>query len=297
MSVCRQLGYSKQAYYQWCQKDRRRCDENQMVKEQVLLLRRQMPRLGTRKLHYLLKDFYDQNRIRIGRDKLFCLLDEEGLLIKRKKRYVKTTDSKHWMRKYPDLRKELCVERPEQLWVSDITYLPVIEGHSYLHLVTDAYSKKIMGYVVSEDLSADHTAEALRKALSERQYTDRLMHHSDRGLQYCSSKYTGLLKVNEVSISMTEDGSPYDNAVAERVNGILKEEFGLYEELENIKVTRQMVAQAVKVYNGLRPHLSNHLLTPDQMHQQSTIKPKRWSKKSTKINANSCAYLSSHSIY
>lgn len=256
-----------------------------------------MPRLGTRKLHHLLQDFYVENEIRMGRDKLFALLGEEGLLIKRKKRYVKTTESKHWMRKYPDLRKEMSVDRPEQLWVSDITYLPVVEGHSYLHLVTDAYSKKIMGYAVSEDLSGDHTAEALRKALSVRQYKNSLMHHSDRGLQYCSSKYTGMLKSNEVAISMTEDGNPYDNAVAERVNGILKEEFGLYEAMETVKATRQMVEQAVKIYNGLRPHLSNHLLTPDQMHQQSTIKPKRWHKKSTKTNAGSCTFLSSSSIY
>jgi transposase InsO family protein len=246
-----------------------------VVKQQVLSLRRQMPRLGTRKLHYLLCD----QQCSIGRDALFDLLRAEGLLVKKKRRYHRTTDSRHWLRRYPNLIQQLEVSKPEQLWVADITYLNLERGHCYLHLVSDAYSKQIMGYRVTESLEASHSVEALKMALAGRRSKDNLIHHSDRGLQYCSAAYTGVLKHRQIQISMTQDGSPYDNAIAERINGILKDEYGLDDTFEDISQVHKAVNQAIWSYNEQRPHLSNHYLTPRQMHQQNTLKPRKWNKK------------------
>jgi len=215
----------------------------------------------------------------MGRDKLFELLRKESLLVVRKRKYIKTTDSRGWMRQYPDLANGLELERPEQLWVADITYLSTRQGYCYLHLLTDAYSKKIMGYELSNHLGARATLQALRAALGERRYRGSLMHHSDRGLQYCSKEYTQLLKGNGVAISMTQTGSPYDNAIAERVNGILKQELGLDEAFETIYEAKKQVDQAIILYNRYRPHLSNSLLTPEQMHQQKRLKPRSWKRK------------------
>jgi transposase InsO family protein len=250
------------------------------VKEKVLSLRRSMPRLGTRKLHYLLRENLPAHQI--GRDALFKLLREEDLLVKRKRRFQKTTDSRHWMRKYPDLRREMEVQRPEELWVADITYLSLREGFCYLHLVSDAYSKKIIGYRVSKTLEAQHSVEALNMALDQRRSKDPLIHHSDRGLQYCSSAYTGLLQQHHIQISMTQDGSPYDNSVAERINGILKDEFGLDEIFDDITQVEKEVKESVAIYNKQRPHLSNHYLTPEKMHRQTKLKPKKWKKKTAR---------------
>jgi transposase InsO family protein len=183
------------------------------------------------------------------------------------------------MHKYPDLIKGIRLVRPEQLWVADITYVAIESGFVYLHLVTDAYSKKIVGYCVSNNLSATGTMEALKMALLCRKYNHPLIHHSDRGLQYCSSGYVNLLIKNEVSISMTQDGSPYDNAVAERVNGILKDEFGLDGVLTNINEVQKQTRQAIGSYNNKRPHLSCNMLTPQQMHDQCTVKIKTWENK------------------
>ena len=242
-------------------------------------IRHEMPRLGTRKLYHLLKESFLQDGISIGRDRLFDLLRKEGLLIVKKKKYTKTTDSKHWMRKYPNLIKELQLSHPEQLWVADITYLSMRNQYRYLHLITDAYSKQIMGYNVSETLAANETLKALQMALKNRKYQTRLIHHSDRGLQYCSAAYTKTLQQGSIVISMTEDGSPYDNAIAERVNGILKDEYGLDEIFEDQSQLQIQVKQSINSYNNKRPHESNHLLTPHQMHQQDKLKPKAWHKK------------------
>jgi transposase InsO family protein len=183
------------------------------------------------------------------------------------------------MRKYPNIVKGLQVKRPEQVWVADITYLDVGQDHCFLHLVTDAYSRKIVGYKVSNDLSGVHTLMALQTAIKNRQYDKPLIHHSDRGLQYCSSAYVNQLQSNQISISMTEDGSPYDNAIAERVNGILKDEFGLDEPFEDIAQAELQTRQAIKLYNQARPHMSCSMLTPDKMHKQLCMKSKNWHKK------------------
>jgi transposase InsO family protein len=274
---CQLFGYSKQAYYKTRNRSIDRADENSHIKQAVLELRAQMPRLGTRKLKFIM----DQSGTVVGRDRLFDLLRKEGLLIRKRRKYTVTTNSKHWMFKYPDLRKELEVHRPEQLWVADITYLDTIETNSYLHLITDAYSKKVMGYELCDNMEAASTLKALKMAIARRQYPKaELMHHSDRGLQYCSRIYTEHLKKNGITISMTENGDPYENAVAERINGILKDEFGLGERMDDMEQTRKQARQSIETYNTLRPHLSCQLLTPQQMHQQQEIKMKTWKKKS-----------------
>ena len=267
---CGLFGFSKQAYYKH-QAYRESSDSKTLqLRESVLTLRRQMPRLGTRKLYYLLNL---EGNIHIGRDKLFTVLRKEGLLVNKKRKYTLTTNSQHWLRKYPNLVKEINPERPEQLWVADITYIDTLEGNAYLHLVTDAYSKQIMGYELCNNMEASSTLKALKMALNKRKYKgSELIHHSDRGLQYCSKLYTDCLKENGIAISMTENGDPYENAVAERINGILKDEFGLSYKLENIIQAKELTTQSIKIYNKLRPHLSCSMLTPNQMHQQNKIK-------------------------
>lgn len=252
-----------------------------------------MPRLGTRKLYYLLGKEFREEGLSIGRDKLFSILRKENLLVQKKKRYTKTTDSRHWMHKYPDLVKGMVLDRPEQLWVSDITYIAVESGFVYLHLVTDAYSKQIMGYCVSAGMAATSTMGALKMALAQRKYNEPLIHHSDRGLQYCSSGYVNELNKNGISISMTQDGSPYDNAVAERVNGILKDEFGLDSVFADIDEVSKQTRQAISTYNKTRPHLSCAMLTPHQMHDQQTIQVKTWRHKNPRKLTASEDYLSS----
>lgn len=264
-----------------------------MAKQKVLEVRKQLPRLGTRKLYYLLAKDFKKEQIAVGRDKLFSILRSEQLLIGRKKRFTKTTDSRHWMHKYPNLIKGLQPVNPEQIWVADITWLSIKNDYCYLHLITDAYSKKIMGYQVSDNLAAASTIKALEMALRNRKYTTPLIHHSDRGLQYCSAGYTKLLTDNNMNISMTQDGSPYDNAIAERVNGILKDEFGLDDTFQNMEQARNEAKQSIDLYNTLRPHLSNNMLTPTKMHKQNKLKPKAWHKKTTRTFEGSCGFLPS----
>lgn len=248
----------------------------------VELLRREMPRLGTRKLHYLLESFYEEHKIKMGRDALHTLLLDHGLIIQRRKRYVQTTNSRHWLRKYPNLIANLVVTMPCQLWVSDITYINLIEGFCYLSLITDAYSRKIVGHCLYPTLESEGCIRALNMALESKTTNHQHFHHSDRGLQYCSTSYVGILSDAGIEISMTEKGSPYENAIAERVNGILKSELGLNDVFDDYSSAIGMVNNAVAVYNSMRPHASCDFLTPDEAHQQSGALKKRW--KPTKYN-------------
>jgi putative transposase len=283
---CSLFGYTKQAYYKCSTASSYRSIKEQQAKESVLQIRRQLPRVGTRKLHFMLKEQFKTEQIKVGRDKLFTLLGKEGLLIRKRKRYTVTTNSKHWMHKYPNLIKNVVVHRPEQVWVADITYLDTGETNSYLHLITDAYSKQIMGYELCNNMEASATHKALQMAIKNRQYPEEtLIHHSDRGLQYCSQLYVNSLLKNNIAISMTENGDPYENAIAERVNGILKDEFGLGEKLDNLEQALVQTRQSIPRYNNLRPHLSCHYLTPLQTHQQRTINIRKWKKKTSKVEA------------
>ena len=273
------FGISRQAIYQSRNRLTKREQELLKVKHLVVTTRMKMPRLGARKLYYLVKEQLLELNIKLGRDALFDYLRRENLLVFPKKNYFKTTNSKHWMRKYPNIIKGLEINRPEQVWVADITYLQVKKKHYYLHLITDAYSKRIVGFKLSENMQATTTLKALKMAISERVYKEQLIHHSDRGLQYCSSIYTKTLADSNIKVSMTEEYDPYENAVAERINGILKSEFGIDEVFENYELLELQVLQSIALYNQLRPHMSIGLLTPNNAHKQRTVKLKTWKQK------------------
>lgn len=239
-----------------------------------------MPRIGTRKLHYMLTDTLQKHNISIGRNKLFDLLAEYGLLVRRRRRKrINTTDSNHPFRKYPNLIRELQVLRPDHLWVSDITYLSLTDGFCYLSLVTDAYSRKIIGYCLYPTLKKEGPVQALKMAVADRVYRQPLIHHSDRGLQYCCNDYTGLLGQSGISISMTEKGDPYENAIAERINGILKTEFDLDRDFSSFNEAKATVDKAIDVYNHQRPHASCNYLTPAQAHLQQGLLPTKWKRR------------------
>lgn len=243
-----------------------------------------MPRIGTRKLYYLLED---QLRVLgVGRDKLFSILRANHMLIKPKRSYRITTDSRHRFRKHKNLVSDLVPTRPEQIWASDITYLGSNGNHQYLALVTDTYSKKIVGYDVSSSLGAEGAVRALRMGLKHRVYkNNELTHHSDRGFQYCCDGYQAILSRSGVKCSMTESYDPYANAVAERVNGILKQEFYLDKFSIKLASMKQLVSDSVMIYNQQRPHYSCFLKTPEQMHKQSKIRIRTY-KKTNRTRAN-----------
>ena len=240
-----------------------------------------MPKLGGRKLYFLLKDRLSV--LKVGRDKLFRILRANHMLIAPKKRYHITTNSHHRFRKHKNLVSTIVIEKPDTVWVSDITYVGSRVNPSYLALVTDAYSKKIVGYNVSQSLSVDSSLKALEMAVSNREVRNYpLIHHSDRGLQYCSNDYQKLLSDNNISPSMTEKYDPYENAIAERINGILKQEFNIARSIKNFDIKKKLIIDAIDIYNNIRPHLSNHMLTPIQMHSQNKLKRKQY--KSKKLN-------------
>ena len=266
--LCGLLGYSSQAYYQYNYQTEKRTFRYEEFIQQVLAHRRLQPRLGTRKLFELI-------RPEMGRDAFFELLRDSGLLVRRKRYRVRTTFSSHRFRKYPDLRRDLVPERADQLWVSDITYIRVRDDFAYLSLITDAYSRKIIGFELSHDLSTDNCLTALKMALSTRLTDQPLIHHSDRGTQYCSKAYTELLNKKNITISMTQSGNPRDNAIAERVNGILKMEF-LDKKYNNINIAYKAVKDAIYIYNTKRPHSSLDMLTPEKAHQGAGPLRRRW---------------------
>jgi transposase InsO family protein len=255
--------------------------EEVVILKMVEEVRAEMPRLGGKKLYFLLSTPLQAHSINIGRDRLFSLLGEYGLLVRRRKRRKPlTTNSDHPFFKYPNLIRELEVMRPNQLWVSDITYIPSGSGFCYLSLITDAYSRKIVGWCLWQNLKRDGTVQALNMALGDvdRSRAHRLIHHSDRGLQYCSHEYTDLLAMNGITISMTEKGDPYENAIAERVNGILKTEFGLGERFYSYEQAAEQVKSAIDIYNKRRPHASCNYLTPEQAHSLQGKLKSKWKK-------------------
>jgi len=271
------FGVSRQVYYRSKASIKRGQEKASEVVLMVQQIRGQMPRLGTRKLYYLLQDRLRE--LGIGRDRLFSILKANHLLIKPIRSYRKTTDSHHRFHKHKNLVAALVPSQPEQVWVADITYIGSRENQQYLALVTDAYSKKIVGHDVSSSLSAEGAIRALKQGLRNRSYKgNTLIHHSDRGLQYCCDDYQKVLTKQKVKCSMTESYDPYANSVAERVNGILKQEFMLENYLLKLPLMRQLVKNSIEIYNARRPHWSCQMLTPDQMHKQQTIKIKSYKK-------------------
>lgn len=242
-----------------------------------------MPRIGTRKLYYLLLDRL--KTIKIGRDKFFEILRANHLLIRAKRSYHITTDSHHRFRKHKNLILGIPVNRPEEVWVSDITYIGKREKPCYLSLVTDAYSKKIMGYYVADNMDTESSIMALKMAIKSRKDNKApLIHHSDRGIQYCADSYQKVLLKHGILCSMTNNGDPYENAVAERVNGILKQEFIIDSYHADLDIMRKIVKEAIEIYNDQRPHHSNYMLTPRQMHNQSEMKIRTYKRKNSSKN-------------
>lgn len=263
-TICELFGYSRQAYYKSIRKNREDIIEDSVILLHVAQIRKLMPLLGTKKLQYMLSDM----GISVSRDRLFRILRENNLLVKRRKHYSVTTNSKHWMKKYPSLIQGFNFSNPNTLWVSDITYVPIENSYAYLSLVTDACSRKIVGYKLFQTLEAAGTVEALRMAIDGNQEDIYgLIHHFDRGIQYCCKEYVGLLKSNNIRISMTENGDPYENALAERVNGILKDEWINQEKFYTFEQAKERIDQIISIYNNLRPHLSCKMRTPQHVHQ------------------------------
>ena len=234
----------------------------------VLELRRFLPRLGGRKLYLLLKSKFEEQGIKLGRDNFFAYLKSHDLLVPPKRSYIKTTHSKHWMHKSPNLLKDKEVTRPEEVFVSDITYVESHEGVHYLSLVTDACSRKIMGYELSHTMKASDISKALERAVDQRVTSLPLIHHSDRGSQYCSAAYRALLDKHAITSSMTDGYDCYQNALAERINGILKQEFFI-ERCNTFEEMKTLVSESIHIYNHRRPHLSLGMQTPEDVHKKA----------------------------
>lgn len=277
-ATCRLFGVNRQVYYRSISRERSR---QQIATDVVLMveqIRMRMPRLGTRKLYYLLEE--KLRPLGVGRDRLFAIMKANNLQITPKRQYHITTDSHHRFRKHKNLIESLEIKGPEQVWVSDITYIGTRANPMYLSLVTDAYSKRIMGFNVSKSLDASGAVSAMRQALKRRTYPKhQLIHHSDRGLQYCCDAYQERLSKHQVACSMTESYDPYQNAVAERINGILKYEFILGITTGDLILMQKLIDQSVHIYNEERPHLSCSMKTPNEMHKQKTIKIKNYKNK------------------
>ncbi len=244
-----------------------------------------MPRIGTRKLYFLLKGDFQRQGIKIGRDAFFDYLRSEAMLVRPKKNYTKTTNSKHWLRKYPNLMKQVSPSSPEQYFVSDITYIKSRERTHYLSLVTDAYSRKIMGYHLSDDMSAVNVVQAMKMANRNRITEGTLVHHSDRGLQYCSATYQKELSRSKTIPSMTDGYDCYQNALPERINGILKGEF-LINKCNTGSELNQLITESINTYNDVRPHLSLNYKTPNFVHHKNALKlaSRHWSNYLLTVN-------------
>ncbi|WP_318641385.1 IS3 family transposase [Flavobacterium ardleyense] len=271
MFACNLFGVDRQVYYRNIKRKSVKESKAIEVVSMVLYIRKSMPRLGTKKSYHLLKD--QLKPLKIGRDKLFNILRANHLLIQPRRSYHITTNSHHHFRKHKNQVLGLEINRPDQVWVSDITYIGRRENPCYLSIITDAYSKKIMGHYVADNMNTESSALALRMAIKQRKSKQvPLIHHSDRGLQYCAKDYQKILRKNGIVASMTQNSDPYENAVAERINGILKQEFMIDKYNLKLNLMKSLVKESIDTYNELRPHYSNYMLTPNQMHLQNIIK-------------------------
>ena len=274
-SICRLLDYSPQAYHQQQKRVLQKQVNEDLIVQQIHLIRKLQPRCGGRKLFVMLQPFFNQQNIQIGRDAFFDILATNKLLVRKTKRSVHTTNSKHHFRRFPNLAKDFEPLKAHELWVSDITYIPLKNRFAYLFLITDAYSRKIVGFHVSDDMKVSSAVVALKKALQQKPVETIVMHHSDRGIQYCSTEYVNLLQQNHALISMTQSGDPLENAIAERVNGILKTEL-ISAYYNNIDQAALSIGRAIIIYNHKRRHSSLNWQIPADVHLQKGPQIKRW---------------------
>jgi transposase InsO family protein len=269
------LGRSYQAYYKGKKTRERGALSGELIVQEVLAIRERQRRLGGRKLYHVLGGFRKEHSIEIGRDAFFDLLREYSLLVRKRRTRKPRTTLSYWRgKRYPNLARDMEPTRANQLWVSDITYIRTWGGFCYLSLITDAYSRKIVGYHLSENLEAKGCVRALSMALNDNPERIGLIHHSDRGVQYYSAVYMHVLG-KDIRISMSEQSDPLENAIAERVNGILKQEY-LEKKYKNIFEARRAVDEAVSLYNNERPHMSINMLTPSQAHNRTGELKRRW---------------------
>lgn len=275
--ICGLFGISRQSFYQYWSKQDDLADEQGIVLELVKEIRKDHPVIGTRKLHLMITKELQRHHIKMGRDKLYDLLAEHGLLLRRRKRRVRTTFSNHRFRKYPNLIVGLTISKPNQVWVSDITYWRVKGSFLYLFLITDAYSRKIVGYQVADNLKTVNSVEALKMALQKvREPFEGLIHHSDRGFQYCSREYTNLLKSSEIRISMTQSGDPLENPIAERINGIVKNEYLYHFPISTFQMASKLLDKVIDRYNKKRPHKSCLNMVPEEVHNSKSPKLEKY---------------------
>jgi putative transposase len=282
------LGYSPQAYHKKQKRNVVQLSNEFLILQQIDAIRKLQPRCGGRKLFIMLQPFFEQHQIVMGRDIFFDLLRCNKLLVRKTKRSVHTTNSKHHFRRYPNLVKDFTPLKAHELWVADITYIPLKNRFAYLFLITDAYSRKIVGFHVSDDMKVSSATIALRKALAQKPPETIVIHHSDRGIQYCSTAYVQLLQQSNAHISMTQNGDPYENAIAERVNGILKSELisRYYDTIDNASVH---IARCITIYNYKRRHSSLNWQIPHEVHQQQGPQIRRWKnyyQNNSKIKTN-----------
>jgi len=269
------LGYSPQAYHKKQKRNVVQLSNEYLILQQIDLIRKYQPRCGGRKLFIMLQSFFEQYKISMGRDNFFDLLRHNKLLVRRIKRSVHTTNSKHHFYRYPNLVKDFTPLKAHELWVADITYIPLKNRFAYLFLITDAYSRKIVGFHVSDDMKVSSATLALKKALAQKPPETIVIHHSDRGIQYCSTAYVQLLQQHHAHISMTQNGDPYENAIAERVNGILKTEL-VSKYYDNIDLAAMHIARCITIYNYRRRHSSLNWQIPDDVHKQQGPQIRRW---------------------
>ncbi len=268
-TTCQCFGLHRDAYYKYKKRSAARLEVEKKVIKLVNYERLTQPRVGTRKLMMALHITFNLMGLKVGRDELYRILRKYDMLIVRKKTSCKTTDSYHHFHKYNNLIKDLKITRPNQVWVSDITYIRTYNGFCYLALITDLYSRKIVGYDISNSLELARCLRALKKALANAKPANGLIHHSDRGAQYCSNQYVRILKNKDFKISMTEENHCYENAIAERVNGILKDEFFLDQTFASLKEAKRATKNAINIYNNKRLHLSLDYKTPQNVYNEA----------------------------
>jgi putative transposase len=280
--MCGLFGYTRQAWYDTKKRQSDTQLSEVLVLQEAKKLRQEHKKMGCEKMHGLMKSFLAEHGIKMGRDKFYFLIAEHGLQVRRSRRKAKTTNSNHLFKKYLNIIRDIELTVAGKLWVSDITYIRTAYGFAYLSLITDAYSKKIVGWCLWPDLTSTGALNALKMAVGCEDVTNKLIHHSDRGIQYCCYDYVNYLKGANIQISMTEQGDPYENAVAERVNGILKDEYDLYDTFDDYNHAHEAVKIAVDKYNNRRPHRSCNMLTPAHAHKQTGVLKKHWNNKKKK---------------
>ena len=275
--MCGLFGKTRQAYYRHLNYKYVEMATEEIVLSLVYEYRSVMGRIGCRKLQHLINGRLPED-MKVGRDALYSLLERNSQLHKRRRKSVRTTWSNHWMHKYPNLITGVIPTASNQIWVSDITYIETVnDGFMYLHLVTDLYSRKIMGWCLSPTLHAEYTLKALEMAIRNAGCNlTGLIHHSDRGCQYCSERYVSLLKSSGILISMTQSGDPLENAVAERVNGIIKNEWLMHENIMDGNIALKRISEIVNIYNNIRPHASLNYLTPESAYTGNGILERKW---------------------